>query len=885
MSTTNVAGIIPARYASSRLPGKPLALILGKPMIQHVYEQCLKSKTLDQIYVATDDTRIDEGVKPLLEDPTLEISTLMYPIKSKEDLHDIGVVKTVVNLAGDAMYFSRSLIPYPHKNIPHGVYEHIRLYVYRTPTLHKIAALTLTTLEEVESLELLNNLHEQLDDTTKIRLDNAANKIVTAKKNNKKVVVVTGSGPNVHEGVTTLIAELMRLSIIDGVSTSLAVVAHEMGGTLDKVKRCNRVELGLDSTLLPRGDDFELTQMSPEVAEELATNMDIDQELIEKLNQTDGKIIIKAAGNLGYPMGLWIERLSAEITTLARKHNLSFEDVAGLGADPKTMIGIGAQLNLPGMVTIPQLVGGGATGLGIGDSISITERASRLAHMLDSADVIIESGVALTQEIHDGPLERYTGHGLWSAWDDDYSYSLESKSLIRIDLDPALEQVYQVEQGDSAVQQAIADGLPKTKMLKVPFRMEMSGFARHEGSIPIIGDIGTIWPLIALKVSEQLTKKGLQKMLSKKYILTILCTLILPLAQAQEPNVTSSKSFIKQVTQAGGHVNYAFGDTREFAQCHASTIVQAADGSLICAWFGGTEEKGPDVSVWMSTFKGNNWSAPIKAAKVDNTAHWNPVLFRDNDDIIHHFFKIGVDEIHWCTYWSLSKDNGTTWSTPQELVKGDIGGRGPVKNKAIFLHDGTWLAPASIEYKEGKREVWKAFADRSEDQGNTWTRSANFLTPPAPDEKRNRKFKGVGATQPTFWESTPGNIHALLRTGSGKVWRTDSTDNGLTWTPYHVTDLPNNNSGLDALKLPDGRIVLIYNPVDRNWGARTPLDIAISSDNGTTWETIAHLEDDPDPDSEYSYPAIVKTENGIAISYTWNRTNIRCWQIPDTLLN
>lgn len=207
MSSTKIAGIIPARYASSRFPGKPLAPILGKPMIQHVYERCLSSKTLDQVYIATDDTRIkeaveafggnvimtrtdhesgtdrlaeaaatidsdiianiqgdqpffnpamiDEGVKPLLEDPTLEISTLMYPITSEEDLHDIGVVKTVVNLAGDAMYFSRSLIPYPHKNIPHRVYEHIGLYVYRTTTLQKIAALPLTTLEEVESLEQL----------------------------------------------------------------------------------------------------------------------------------------------------------------------------------------------------------------------------------------------------------------------------------------------------------------------------------------------------------------------------------------------------------------------------------------------------------------------------------------------------------------------------------------------------------------------------------------------------------------------------------------------------------------------------------------------------------------------------------------------------------
>ena len=81
-----------------------------------------------------------------------------------------------------------------------------------------------------------------------------------------------------------------------------------------------------------------------------------------------------------------------------------------------------------------------------------------------------------------------------------------------------------------------------------------------------------------------------------------------------------------------------------------------------------------------------------------------------------------------------------------------------------------------------------------------------------------------------------------------------------------------------------GECLLAYNPVGQDWGPRTPLDLAVSQDNGQTWKTIAHLEDDPDQESEYSYPAIVKTTGGIAISYTWNRSNIRCWQVPESLL-
>lgn len=207
MPKPHIAGIIPARYASSRYPGKPLAPLGNKTMIQHVYDRCLLSDTLDDVYVATDDTRIQEaveafggqvimthdehpsgtdrlaeaaekietdiivniqgdqpffdpqmvseGVQPLLDDPTLELCTLMAAIEDNADHLDTGFVKTVCNLQGDALYFSRSLIPHPHTDTPHGVYEHLGLYVYTKAMLLKLAALPPTTLEQVESLEQL----------------------------------------------------------------------------------------------------------------------------------------------------------------------------------------------------------------------------------------------------------------------------------------------------------------------------------------------------------------------------------------------------------------------------------------------------------------------------------------------------------------------------------------------------------------------------------------------------------------------------------------------------------------------------------------------------------------------------------------------------------
>jgi hypothetical protein len=352
--------------------------------------------------------------------------------------------------------------------------------------------------------EALKSIERELDASTLARIDQASDKIVAAKKRGGKVVVVTGSGPNIHEGVTTLLAELMRVGLVDGVTTSSAVVAHEMGGTLDKVKRCAGADVGVPAEMLPLGGEFELTLTSEETLREIQETLPLDQHLLARLQAATGKTIIKAAGNLGYPVGLWLEQLAREILTLAHSHGASFEEIAGLGSDPHTMIGMGAQKGLPVLVTIPQLIGGGMVGLGIGDSLTLTERATRLARMLSAADVIIESGVALTQEVHDGPFETHTGHGLWSAWQGHFHYSLAGKSLIRIDLDPALERVWQIERQGGAVQSAIADGLPKTKTFKVPFRMEMSGFARHEGSLAIIGDLGAIWPLIASRAAQRL---------------------------------------------------------------------------------------------------------------------------------------------------------------------------------------------------------------------------------------------------------------------------------------------------------------------------------------------------------------------------------------------
>ncbi len=350
----------------------------------------------------------------------------------------------------------------------------------------------------------IEHMYKGLAPMAKSRLKHAVEWIVQAKKKGGKVVAVVGSGPNLHEGVTTLIAELIHKGIVDGVLTSSAVINHEMAGTLEKVKRIDGVASGFKRNKLPVDGFFEVSMISKARLEEFQREIPLDIPLYSRLRRARGNTIIKVAGNIAYPTGLRTEKLARDILALAKRCGVPFEQMAGYGADRLTMIGAGAEHNIPILVTVPQLVGGGEVGLAIGDSLSISERCFRIATLLDSADVIVESALALSQEIHDGPFERFTGHGIWADWEGGWTYSLAEKKIVRIDLDPNLEKVWIQERKSRKVSNAVHKGLPKTNLMRIPFRMEMSGFVRIPGSLPIVGDIGEIWPVLATRVSDAL---------------------------------------------------------------------------------------------------------------------------------------------------------------------------------------------------------------------------------------------------------------------------------------------------------------------------------------------------------------------------------------------
>lgn len=282
--------------------------------------------------------------------------------------------------------------------------------------------------------------------------------------------------------------------------------------------------------------------------------------------------------------------------------------------------------------------------------------------------------------------------------------------------------------------------------------------------------------------------------------------------------------------------DFLFGDDRPFKQCHASTLVGLDDGNFLVAWFGGDKESADNVAIWLSKGKPGNWSAPRRVAKIRDDAHWNPVLFRDGKGKVYLFFKAGKKITEWETWWTASSDDGTTWSKPVELVKGDRGGRGPVRNKPIVLSNGVWLAGASFESETGDKH-WDVFVDRSSNNGRTW-KATPFL------ELDRSNFRGHGVIQPTLWESEPGIVHMLVRSSNARIYRSDSKDYGKSWCPLYPTDMPNNNSGIDLIKLPDGVLVLAYNPVGGDAGSRSLLNLAVSFDNGKTWPKTIALEND-----------------------------------------
>ena len=314
-------------------------------------------------------------------------------------------------------------------------------------------------------------------------------------------------------------------------------------------------------------------------------------------------------------------------------------------------------------------------------------------------------------------------------------------------------------------------------------------------------------------------------------------------------------------------------DSAPFQSCHASTVVELRNGDILAAWFGGSGEGKPDVAIWSARRHAGKWQPIREVAREPNIASFNPVLFYTKDGRLWLYYKFGPHPTSWTGARKWSSDDGETWSSVEHLPAGLTG---PIRAKPLLLSDGTIVSGTSVE----SYHSWACWVERSTDNGQTWKRFGPIAAPSggakpgATDSVALNAPRGI--IQPSVVALTNNHLRLYARATAniGHIVIAESHDRGETWGEPHSLDLPNPNSGIDAVRLRDGRFLLVYN---HSSSARTPLNLAVSGD-GVHFRMFRTLESGP---GEFSYPASIQAKDGnVLITYTWKRQKIKFVSIP-----
>ncbi len=342
----------------------------------------------------------------------------------------------------------------------------------------------------------------------------------------------------------------------------------------------------------------------------------------------------------------------------------------------------------------------------------------------------------------------------------------------------------------------------------------------------------------------------------------------LPSVRASEPNgVVYRDEFLM--------VDFGLIPTGGNKTAHAPSLIETADGGLLCAWFAGSFEGSGDISVVVSKLDPVEqvWSVPETVSRGVDRSEQNPAFFRSPEGSIWLIYtsqlsrQEGKDNMQFTSIIMVQKSNdeGQTWGEPEVLFSEE----GTFSRQEIqILSNGRWLFATWLceDSAEGLTNDPTEFRI-SDDQGQTW--------------KKVRMPESNGRVHANVVEVQPGHLVAFMRSRfADYIYSSKSLDYGDTWSVPQKTVLPNNNASISAIKLQTGEIALAYNVnAARNpefgkvaWpGLRNPVAVSISEDFGQTWPIGRVFEaaegfigaENKTNNAQYEYPTLYQTKDGL----------------------
>jgi predicted neuraminidase len=312
-------------------------------------------------------------------------------------------------------------------------------------------------------------------------------------------------------------------------------------------------------------------------------------------------------------------------------------------------------------------------------------------------------------------------------------------------------------------------------------------------------------------------------------------------------------------------------DAPSVPQVHVASLCELSGGRLAASWYGGSREGARDVAIWFS----------VREPRAD--AAWSParpIITRESasDELRRYVKKVGNPLVFsdggnrlWLLYVSValggwsdsalnlksSSDSGQSWAPSQRLTLSPFFNVGTlVKNKPAPIEGGGWVVPVYHELAGQFPEL-------------LWLRDM----PGGMEATMTRIFGGRTAFQPALVPLDSQRALVLCR-DTGRLKRVvvaSTADGARHWSAPQLCSLPNPNSGLDALRLRDGRLLLVFNDSS---STRDGLRLGLSREDGQTWRRVATLE--AEVGAEFSYPALIQTHDGLVhVAYTWKRQRIK----------